>query len=103
MIMDLSGVWSCEIPGCSAPMVLPGTLDENRIGFPDDPACQWKLDEVARIGFYRDGDPIVTRLTRKYTYEGPAKISRTVAWKVPEGCRIFADVERARQWLSKKK
>ena len=44
MIMDLSGVWSCEIPGCSAPMVLPGTLDENRIGFPDDPA------EAMRIG-----------------------------------------------------
>ena len=34
-ILDLSGIWQCEIPGHSAPMRLPGTLDESYIGFPD--------------------------------------------------------------------
>ena len=97
MFKDLSGIWQCEIPGRCAPLRLPGTLDESRIGFRDDPARQWKVDEVRRIGFYRDGDPIVTRLTRKYTFEGLARISRAVDWTVPEGRRVFVDVERARQ------
>lgn len=95
-IMDLSGIWQCEIPGQSGPLCLPGTLDESGIGFPDDPKKQWKVDEVARIGFYREGDPIVTRLTRKHTFEGQAKISRIINLKVPEDKRLFIDVERAR-------
>lgn len=95
-IMDLSGIWQCEIPGQSGPLRLPGTLDESGIGFPDDPKKQWKVDEVARIGFYREGDPIVTRLTRKHTFEGQAKISRIINLKVPEDKRLFIDVERAR-------
>ena len=95
--MDLSGIWQCEIPGQSAPLRLPGTLDESGIGFPDDPARQWKVDEVRRIGFYRDGDPIVTRLTRKRTFEGQAKISRIINLKVPKDKRLFIDVERARR------
>ena len=95
-ILNLSGIWNCEIPGRSAPLRLPGTLDESGIGDPDDPARQWKADEVRRIGFWHEGDPIVTRLTRKYTYEGPARISRTLEWTVPEEKRIFLDVERAR-------
>ena len=95
--LDLSGVWQCEIPGQSGPIRLPGTLDESGIGFPDDPKRQWKADEVSRIGFYRDGDPIVTRLTRKHTFEGQAKISRVVNLKVPKGKRLFIDVERARR------
>ena len=95
-ILDLSGIWQCEIPGQSGALRLPGTLDESGIGFPDDPKKQWKVDEVARIGFYREGDPIVTRLTRKHTFEGQAKISRIINLKVPEGKRLFIDVERAR-------
>ena len=95
-ILDLSGIWQCEIPGQSGALRLPGTLDESGIGFPDDPKKQWKVDEVARIGFYRDGDPIVTRLTRKHTFEGQAKISRIINLKVPQGKRLFIDVERAR-------
>ena len=93
---DLSGTWACEVPGRRAQMRLPGTLDENGIGFPDDPEKQWKADEVRRIGFWRPGDPIVTRLTRKYSFEGLAKLSRTVDWDPPAGRRVFADVERAR-------
>ena len=97
MFKDLSGIWQCEIPGQRAFLRLPGTLDESGIGFPDDPCRQWKADEVRRIGFYRVGDPIVTRLTRKHTFEGKARISRTVDWNMPEGQRVFVDVERARQ------
>ena len=95
--LDLSGAWLCEIPGQQAPIRIPGTLDESGIGRPDDPARQWKADEVRRIGFWRPGDPIVTRLTRKVCYEGPARISHTVAWDPPPGMRVFAEVERARQ------
>ena len=95
-ILDLSGIWQCEIPGQSGPLRLPGTLDESGIGFQDDPQKQWKVDEVARIGFYREGDPIVTRLTRKAAFEGQAKISRVINLKVPQGKRLFIDVERAR-------
>ncbi len=95
-ILDLSGIWQCEIPGQSGPLRLPGTLNESGIGFPDDPKKQWKVDEVARIGFYREGDPIVTRLTRRHTFEGQAKISRVINLKAPQGKRLFIDVERAR-------
>ena len=94
--LDLSGIWQCEIPGQSASICLPGTLDESGIGYPDDPAHQWRVDEVRRIGFYKDGDPIVTRLTRKYTYEGQARISRVLRTDIPEDKRLFIDVERAR-------
>lgn len=94
---DLSGAWRCEIPGQQADIRLPGTLDENGVGFPDDPQRQWKAEEVRRIGFWGPGDPIVTRLTRKHTFEGAARICRRVEWQAPAGKRVFADVERARQ------
>ena len=94
--IDLSGLWHCEIPGFAGDMRLPGTLDESCIGFPDDPKKQWKADEVERIGFWHPGDPIVTRLTRKHSFEGQAKISRTFQWEMPEGKRVFVECERAR-------
>ncbi len=94
--IDLSGMWLCEIPGGRFEMRLPGTLDESGVGFPDDPKNQWKVDEVARIGFWKPGDPIVTRLTRKHTFEGQAKISRLFQWSVPAGKRVFLECGRAR-------
>ena len=97
MLTDLSGLWRCEIPGIRAELRLPGTLDEGGIGFPDDPNRQWKVDELRRIGLWREGDPIVTRLTRRHTFEGRAVFSRELAWTVPAGQRVFAEVERARQ------
>ncbi|MBR7173679.1 MAG: hypothetical protein IKD50_04545 [Clostridia bacterium] len=93
---DLSGFWECETAGRRAGMRLPGTLDENGIGFPDDPTKQWKVDEVERIGFWQPGDPIVTRLTRKHTFEGAANLSRRIEWDAPKDRRVFVDVERAR-------
>ena len=95
--IDLSGLWRCRIPGQEAYVRLPGTLDENDVGFPDDPARQWHRENAEKIGFWAEGDPIVTRLTRKHTFEGEARFTRTVDWDVPEGRRVFADVERARQ------
>ena len=95
-MIDLSGIWTCMIAGCETSVRIPGTLDESRIGFPDDPEQQWKRDDVCRIGFYQPGDPIVTRLTRKYAYEGPATLITNVSFKKPEGERIFVYVERAR-------
>ena len=88
--IDLSGMWLCEIPDGRYEMRLPGTLDESGIGFPDDPKNQWKVDEVTHIGFWKPGDPIVTRLTRKHTFEGQAKIKKigNASWPVvilPEG------------------
>ncbi|MBR0224374.1 MAG: hypothetical protein IJL93_08895 [Bacteroidales bacterium] len=93
---DLSGLWDCAIPGQSGTLRLPGTLDESGIGFPDDPLRQWQLDVVRRIGFWHEGDPIVTRLTRKHTFEGQARISRTVEWPIPADKRVFLECERAR-------
>ena len=95
--IDLAGLWQCEIPGIRGEMRLPGTLDESGIGFPDDPARQWKAEEVKRIGFWKPGDPILTRLTRKHTFEGQAKISRCFVWTVPEGKRVFVECGRARR------
>ena len=94
--IDLSGIWQCEIPGQSAPIRLPGTLDESGIGFPESADKQWHMENARKLGFWREGDPIVTRLTRKYTFEGQAQISRKLQWMVPAGKRIFLECERAR-------
>ena len=95
--VDLSGIWGCSIPGQSGEIRLPGTLDEAGFGFPDDPHKQWQAEDVKRIGFWQEGDPIVTRLTRKKVYEGPARFSRKVSWDFPEGSRVFLECERTRQ------
>lgn len=94
--IDLCGKWTCMIPGWQQEVLLPGTLDEWGIGEPDDPERQWKAEEVKRIGFWKKGDPIVTRLTRKHTFEGAARISRSLEWDKKEGKRYFVDAERAR-------
>ena len=94
--VDLSGMWECSLPEQSGSIRLPGTLDENHFGFPDDPLQQWKVDEVKHLGFWQEGDPIVTRLTRKKVFEGQARFSRKLCWDIPAGFRIFLECERAR-------
>lgn len=94
---DLSGIWHCDIDGQSADMTIPGSLDENRIGFPDTGSNQWHPDGSGRDGMLEEGASIATRLTRRYTYEGPAVISRTLDWRAPEGKRVFLEVERGRK------
>ena len=95
-IFDLSGIWECSLPGLQGQAALPGTLDEAGIGFPDDPGKQWKAEEVRRLGFWQEGDPIVTRLTRKKTWEGPARFRRTVRWNPPAGKQVYLECERSR-------
>ena len=94
---DLSGIWRCDIPGQSADITIPGTLDESGIGFPDKGANQWHPDINGTDGAFAEGAPIATRLTRRYTFEGPAVLSRPLDWQPPEGKRVFLDVERARK------
>ena len=95
--VDLSGIWECSIPGQSGEIRLPGTLDEGGFGLPDDPSKQWQAEEVKKLGFWQEGDPIVTRLTRRYSFEGQAKFSRKVSWGCSADCRVFLECERARQ------
>lgn len=94
-ILDLGGPWRCEIPGISAEMALPGTLDENGIGFPDENRNQWHPDAEANRALIQDGR-IATRLTRRFTYEGPARLTRRVRTAFRPGGRVFLECERAR-------
>ena len=95
--VDLSGVWQCRIPGQYAPCTLPGTLDESGIGRPDNVHDQWQLADARAVGLWQEGDAIMTRLTRRYTYTGPAVFTRRLRWAPPAGKRIFLECERARQ------
>lgn len=93
---DLSGVWQCEIPGQQAPITLPGTLDEARIGYPDLGGKKWHPDNDTNAALYQTDSGIRTRLTRVCTYEGPAHISRKVTWPLEPGKRLFVECERSR-------
>ncbi len=94
---SLAGLWTCDIPGQSAPIRIPGSLDESGIGFPDRGSNQWHPDAGAKAELFEEGAPIATRLTRKYTYEGPARISRELNVAPQAGQRVFLEVERARK------
>ena len=101
--IDLSGQWRCEIPGQTTLIHLPGTLEENGVGFPDSVEKQWHLENARAIGLWREGDPIMTRLTRKHIFEGAAQLSRTFQWDAPRGKRVFLECERARMlslWIN---
>lgn len=95
-IIDLSGIWQCEIEGMTAPITIPGTLDESRIGYKDVGGKKWHPDNDTNAALYQTEDGIRTRLTRVVTHEGPARISRRLEWDVPVGMRLFLDVERSR-------
>lgn len=106
MKVSLHGMWAADIgDGKSYPLQLPGTLDENRIGYKDTGANQWHPD--AALGnedkAFRS-DEIATRLTRHFTYEGEARFIRRIgaevwdiiAGEVAAGKRVFLEAERAR-------
>ena len=86
MIDSLAGEWQAEIgDGKTYRMELPGTLDENEIGGRDSGKNQWHPDSALGAlwaEFGKDG-PILTRLTRKHTYEGEARLTRRIsfAWR----------------------
>lgn len=95
MTYSLAGQWTADIgDGRSYPMTLPGTLDRNGIGGTDTGGNLWNpespVGQAARSGL------ILTRLTRKHTFEGPARLTRRVRFTPPEGKRVFLEAERAR-------
>lgn len=93
MLYSLAGEWQASIEnGACVPIHLPGTLDENRIGGRDAGQNQWSPDGVQ----IKKGGPILTRLTRRYTYEGEARFSRRIRFRLPAGERLFLEAERAR-------
>lgn len=94
--IDLSGIWHCRIPGQSADVFLPGTLDENEIGYPDISAAQWHPDNTVNEKLIQNDGIIATRFTRKYQYEGAAEFTRSLNTDTPKGKRIFLEAERAR-------
>lgn len=99
MFYSLEGIWQAELDGgISGEIRLPGTLDENRLGHKDAGANQWHPEAAignAEEGFDPDA-PIATRFTRKYTYEGEARLTRRISFNPPEGKRVFLEAERAR-------
>ena len=90
MIYNLDGLWKADIEdGKIYPMQFPGTLDENKIGHRDTGSNQWRSD--VNLGNADEGfdakAPIAARLTRKYTFEGEARLMRrrptgTVCWDI---------------------
>lgn len=99
MYESLQGCWKVTLSdGTMGEMTLPGTLDENKLGRRDTGANQWHPDESVgnAEGAFNYDAPISTRFTRKYTYEGEARLSRRIFYNPPEGKRIFLEAERAR-------
>ena len=99
MYYDISGLWQADIgDGKVYSMRLPGTLDENGIGHKDLGQNQWHPD--AALGNAEDGfdenAPIATRFTRKYTFEGEARLTRRISFVPEAGKRVFLEAERAR-------
>lgn len=96
---SLAGMWQVRLQdGSRWEAQLPGTLDENRIGYPDTGKNEWHPE--AKIG--KDDETegqstvIATRFTRKYTYEGEAAFTRRADWEPQPGKRAFFMAERAR-------
>lgn len=97
--ISLEGIWHARLAdGTEGEMSLPGTLDENRLGHRD--CAKNALHPDQELGNAEEGTrqdaPIATRFTRKYTYEGEAKLSRRFRLSLPEGKRVFLEAERAR-------
>ena len=95
----LDGSWHVELEdGTTGQMDLPGTLDENGIGYRDVGANQWHPDAAlgnAEEEIDKDA-PIATRFTRRHTYEGEARISRKITVPDYRTDRLFVLAERAR-------
>lgn len=103
-LIDLSGQWDVTIDdGKIYQAKLPGTLDENDIGYKDDNSNQWKSAEVSEEDnknneLLRQSEVITTRLTRAFTYEGTAIYSKVLPFEDKlKGERVFLEVERTRK------
>lgn len=97
MRYPLNGPWQADIgDGIIYPMTLPGTLDENQIGHEDSATGQCHPDEEEALTGSLTNEPISTRFTRKYTFEGPVRLTRRFQFDLPESRRVFVEAERAR-------
>lgn len=99
MLYTLSGLWQADIgDGQSYPLHLPGTLDENGIGHRDNAKNQWHPDSAPGNPpeTLSEETPISTRFTRKYVYEGPVSMSRSLTFAAPAGKRVFLEAERSK-------
>ena len=92
MIQELGGIWNTLLPdGTEGKTTLPGTLDESGIGYPDTGKNQWKAAAPT------EENPLIrTRLTRRFVFEGEARLSRNIELSGTENKRLFVDVERSR-------
>ena len=109
---NLAGIYSVTTDdGHVYDMKIPGTLDESNIGHRDpgipfafDPVVQEPVPESVSLSDWLDedgekedfSDVIKTRYTRRYFYDGPARISRMLSYRESPGTRLFFEVERAR-------
>ncbi len=99
MFISLEGFWQVRLDdGTAGEMRLPGTLDENKLGHKDCGRDAWHPDQGLGNGGedFRQDAPIATRFTRKYTYEGEARLTKRLKLSLPEGKRVFLEAERAR-------
>ena len=94
--IDLGGTWRCVTAEGVFSAHLPGTLDTNGIGHADLTAAPWHPDENLNDAL-ASADVIATRFTRRFTYEGAARFTRTLTFVPPKGKRIFLEAERSRQ------
>ena len=83
MSRSLAGVWRAELEGFAGDITIPGTLDESGIGHEDAGADTCHPEQVPGGGA-RGTAPIATRLTRRYTFEGPVRLSRRLEEALPE-------------------
>ncbi len=97
MIYSLEGIWRADVrDGRTYSINLPGTLDENQIGKKDAGNNQWHPDSALFNEDLQGDGVILTRFTRKYTFEGEVRLKRKVTFELPQGKRLFLEVERAR-------
>ena len=96
---DLSGVWKANADRLGEFEVsLPGTLDTNGIGFPDTAGKQWHPDvEIGNAEELIGESAILTRLTRKHTYEGSVFYTKKIVLGELNGKRLFLEAERSRE------
>ncbi len=99
MFYSLDGIWQVRLEdGANYRMTLPGTLDENKIGYRDVAAGSWHPDVMMDSAEDTSDSQavIATRFTRKYTYKGAAQLRRRINYRPQEGKRVFLEAERAR-------
>lgn len=97
MLYSLEGMWKADLgDGRRYDMKLPGTLDESGIGGPDEGKDPCHPDGEAENGALAGDEVILTRFTRKHTFEGEARLTSRVCFELPPGKRVFLEAERAR-------